>query len=164
MVFIETERLIVRNFKKEDFDKFYRYRNDKECSKYQRWNDNSYNGLKRFMQGEMDKTLDSSKIQLAISKKDGELVGDIFLGVKRGTATLGYTISKESQRNGYAFECLESFIKYILLELDLDEIVCLVHPDNERSINLLKKLNFKSEGFEKKLGSLVFSLENNIEL
>lgn len=163
MVFIETERLIVRNFKNEDFEKFYKYRNDKECSRYQRWNDNSYNGLKRFLVGEMKRTIEDSHMQLAISKKSGELVGDIFFAVKDSTATLGYTLSKENQGNGYAVEVLEEFIKYVFNSLDLDEVVCLVHPDNERSINLLNKLNFIREGYNRKLGSVVFSLENSIK-
>lgn len=38
---IETDRLVLRNFKEKDIDILYSYRNNKNCSKYQRWENTS---------------------------------------------------------------------------------------------------------------------------
>ncbi len=46
---LKTERLILRNFKDDDFNFFYKYRNDAECAKYQGWSNTSKEYLKTFL-------------------------------------------------------------------------------------------------------------------
>lgn len=38
---LTTDRLAIRNLTTDDLDILYEYRNNKECSKYQRWEDTS---------------------------------------------------------------------------------------------------------------------------
>ena len=50
---IETDRLVLRNFKEKDIDILYSYRNNKNCSKYQRWENTSKEFLINFIKEEI---------------------------------------------------------------------------------------------------------------
>lgn len=162
MIQLFSQRLLIRNFKETDLDTFYYYRNDTECSKYQHWNNTSKEYLRDFIQLQQNRTLKDGDIQLAIALNDNnELIGDLYIAIKGKTITLGYTISPNHQRKGYAYEILSSLIPLLLKQYNEFEIVCLVHPDNTPSIKLLEKLNFTNEGYEAQLDSLIFSITSS---
>lgn len=158
---IETDRLILRKFKEKDIDILYNYRNNENCSKYQRWEDTSREYLINFIKEEKLKTLNSDSLQLAIAHKENDdLVGDVFIAFKENCITIGYTVDYKYHRQGYAYEITKELINYLSDNFEDYEIVGLVHPENEPSKSLLEKLNFESEGYVEKLDSLVYCLEN----
>lgn len=160
---LETERLVLRNFKDSDLDCLYDYRNNILCSKYQRWEENSKEYLADFIKNEKGKILNGETIQLAIALKSTDiLIGHIYVAFKGKTITLGYTISYRHQRNGYAYEMLKSFIEKLFEMFPTYEIACLVHPENIASKKLLEKLNFKNEGYESKINSVIYVLNNPV--
>jgi RimJ/RimL family protein N-acetyltransferase len=160
---LETERLLLRNFKYDDLDLLYKYRNEPNCAKYQSWDDTSREYLQSFIKEEKNKIVKGETLQLAISlKNNNELIGDTYIAFKNKTITLGYTISPQHQRKGYAYEILQSIISHLFKNFDDHEIVCMVHPDNEASKMLLEKLNFENEGYLKEIDSLIYSLHNLI--
>jgi len=157
---IETDRLILRNFKEEDINILYSYRNNINCSKYQRWEDTSKEYLINFIKEERLKTLNNDSLQLAIAHKENDdLVGDVFIAFKEKCITIGYTIDSKYHRKGYAYEIIKDLISYLFNNFEDYEIVGLVHPNNEPSKKLLEKLNFENEGYVEKLDSLVYSLK-----
>lgn len=159
-IILETNRLILRNFKDDDLDILCEYRNDINCSRYQSWSNTSREYLRNFIKNEKVKTLNSSRIQLAIANKNTkELLGDIYIAFKNKTITLGYTISTKNQRRGYAYEILQGSIEYLFNIFPEYEIVCMVHPENKASKNLLKKLDFKNEGYEEQINSIIYSMK-----
>ena len=160
-IILETERLILRNFKDKDLEKLYEYRNDIRCYKYQRYDDTSKEYLKKVIKINKDKKLIGESVNLAIALKSSDkIIGDIYIGFKDKTITLGYTISYENQRRGFAYEIIMSLITYIFEEFEDYEIVCLVDPKNEASIRLLEKLKFKEDGYLEELNSLIYFIEN----
>ena len=158
---IETDRLVLRNFKEKDIDILYSYRNNKNCSKYQRWENTSKEFLINFIKEERLKTISNDSLQLAIAhKKNDDLVGDIFIARKEKCITIGYTVDFKHHRKGYAHEIINALISYLFDNFKGYELVALVHPDNEPSKNLLEKLNFESEGYAEKLDSIVYCLKS----
>lgn len=160
MIFIRTQRLFLRNLKSKDLYALFNYRNDLRCSKYQRWEDTSIDFLESLIKNnENSKISNKQTLQLAISLNGtDEIIGDLFIAFKDTVITLGYTIDFKFQRNGYAYEILSNLIAYLLDIFSNYEIVCLVHPENKSSIKLLNKLNFKNEGYEKSINSIIYSL------
>lgn len=160
-VILETNRLILRKFKSEDLNDLYEYRNNEECGKYQRWKNTELAYLKEFIEDEKNKELNGENIQVAIELKENKkLIGDIFIAFKEKTVTIGYTISPEYQRKGYAYEILNEIVKYIFENFkSYDEIVAMVHLDNLPSKKLLEKLNFKEEGYFEKVNSIIYSVQ-----
>lgn len=157
---LETKRLILRNFKDNDLDRLFEYRNDTNCGKYQRWKDTSIESLKDLISKNKNSRIDGNTVQLAISlKSTEELIGDVFIAFKDKVITLGYTIAPKYQRNGYAFEIISAIKDYLLDNFEGYEVVGLVHPDNEASKKLLEKLNFINEGYAKVIDSIIYSMK-----
>ena len=69
---IETDRLVLRNFKEKDINILYSYRNNKNCSKYQRWENTSKEFLINFIKEERLKTISNDSLQLAIADKEND--------------------------------------------------------------------------------------------
>ena len=158
---IETDRLVLRNFKEKDIDILYSYRNNKNCSKYQRWENTSKEFLTNFIKEERLKTISNDSLQLAIAHKENDdLVGDIFIARKEKCITIGYTVDFKHHRKGYAHEIINALISYLFDNFKGYELVALVHPDNEPSKKLLEKLNFESDGYVEKLDSIVYCLKS----
>jgi ribosomal-protein-alanine N-acetyltransferase len=59
---------------------------------------------------------------------------------------LGFAFLPEYEGKGYAFESSQAIIKQSSLHLNLDRIVAIVLPENQRSIRLLEKLGMKDQG------------------
>lgn len=158
-MFLQTKRLNLRDFKENDIDNLYDYRNNEKCYKYQR-------GQKRQLAELIELIANTCKLSLindnekqyaiALNEND-ELIGDLVIFLKEDTITVGYTISYKHQRKGYAFEILTALIEYLHNEYPEKEIVALTDKDNEASISLLKKLNFKDEGYHQAIDSFIFS-------
>lgn len=152
-----TDRLAIRNLNNDDLDILYEYRNDKECSKYQRWEDTSKHYIEYLIDKEKFKVFGVDTGNFAIvNKTSNMIVGDIFFIIKNKTITLGYTISPRYQRKGYAFEILSEILLYINKNFEGYETVALVDPLNEPSIKLLEKLEFVSEGYVEQLKSIIY--------
>lgn len=160
---LKSKNLLLRNLKSDDLNSLFEYRNNESCAKYQSWEDTTLCYLNTLIEDSKEKTFfDEETMQLAIALlSTDDLVGDMFVAFKDKTITLGYTISPKYQRRGYAYEILRQTIDYIFDKFNGYEIACLVHPDNEASKNLLKKLEFENEGYVEKIDSIVYILNKN---
>lgn len=59
---------------------------------------------------------------------------------------IGYLLDTPYQGQGYAQEILAAVISYAFAKLDVHRIVALIHPDNQRSINLALKVGMRKCG------------------
>lgn len=87
------------------------------------------------------KTEDHSKIGLI----------DLFdFDPKNKRAGIGIVISEvENRGSGYGSESLGLFINYAFSKLDLHQVYCNILSDNQNSINIFLKYNFKEAGVKK---------------
>ena len=158
MIFLETERLRLRNLEEKDLEIMYEYRNHILCSKYQRNQTKDKEGLKKLISerkyGKI--SLDEAFI-LAISlKKTDEMVGEVVVIPNEKVISMGYTISYKYHRNGFAFEMLSVLIDLLHEKYPQQEFICFVDPENIPSIQLLKKLGYQDMGYEEKNNSQMF--------
>lgn len=56
---------------------------------------------------------------------------------------MGYEFAPAFWRCGYAVEAVRAVVEYAFTRLQLDRVAALVHPENERSFRLLRKLGFE---------------------
>ncbi len=159
MIFLETNRLILRSFVPSDLEELYNYRNNEVCRRYQRGQLCAWDDLRAMAEAHSQDTLDvPGEKQLAIALKDtGVLIGDVFVKIAPPTISLGYTVSHRHHRQGYAYELLSALTAQLHGKYPGCEFVCCVEPENVASIALLQKLGFANEGYEEKISSLVFS-------
>lgn len=158
--FLQTDRLILRNLSSDDLDTLYLYRNNADCARYQHWENTSREYLKDFIQKFHQSVFLSKEPEqhYAICLTDNQLIGDLscFYNEHDPCFTLGYTISYQFQRQGYAFEMLSKVLCAIEKQYPGMDIVGLVEKENIPSISLLKKLGFIEEGYSDKINSYIF--------
>jgi len=85
-------------------------------------------------------------------KMTGADVGHVGLGVaedknKEPVVTLGYVICANYRRRGLAYRACRSVLSYAQNDLQLERVEIQVHPENEPSIGLARKLEKDFPGF-----------------
>lgn len=158
MVFIETQRLFLRNVMTKDIDIMYDYRNHKICARYQRGQTKDYDGLVALVQEHMNDVMSADcSFLVAVALKDTDvMVGEIIVMPEKGTISLGYTFSYKHHRKGYAFEALTALINVLHERYPDWEFISFTEPDNEPSIALLGKLGYRDFGYLPSKKSRVF--------
>jgi ribosomal-protein-alanine N-acetyltransferase len=93
------------------------------------------------------------------------LVG--FTNIIKGslnTCTLGYLLDKDKEGIGFMTEALKKGIEVIFNEYKLHRIEANIMPKNEKSLNVLKALNFINEGYFKKYQKIDNIWQDHIHL
>jgi RimJ/RimL family protein N-acetyltransferase len=146
---LETDRLILRRFDYNDSNDCFEFLSDKETC----YNDGGYEPFMKIDNEYkllMDK-FDSQKTRYMIVLKDGnKVIGTINLFDPKDrvveTFEIGYVISPNYRRKGYAFEAINAFSNLLLKALHLDMLVAGAIESNIPSLKMIKKLGFVYEG------------------
>jgi RimJ/RimL family protein N-acetyltransferase len=156
MIFAETERLILRRPKPEDYDAFLRSWDDPEMTRYTGRRENIA-GFIRDLIAEMQARQPGEDgpsggwYQVTIERReDGAVVGDIGLGFGvpgERQAELGYRIHPDHHRLGYAREALSAIIPWLIEAHGIHRFVGVAAAPNAASIALLRSLGFRQEGY-----------------
>lgn len=158
MIFLETERLRLRNIEEKDLDIMYEYRNNQRCSRYQRGQTKDKEGLINLIAERKDGKISLEKaciLTIALRKSD-EMVGEVVVIPQKNVISMGYTISYKHHRKGFAFEMLTALIELLHEKYPCQEFICLVEPENIASIELLKKLGYSDIGYDEKNNSKIY--------
>ena len=158
MIFLETDRLILRNLSSCDAEIMYDYRNHERCAKYQRGQTKDLEGIKSLIQSHLQDqiTTESTFIVAVALKNTNEMIGEIVIMPNDGAITLGYTFSYRYHRMGYGYEALSPFIQHLHQQYPKWEFICFTDVNNTASIALLRKLGYQDLGYAPKIDSQVF--------
>ncbi|WP_028982411.1 GNAT family N-acetyltransferase [Sporocytophaga myxococcoides] len=153
-IFVETERLILREIVREDAEGMFKLDSDGEVLKYLH-----VNPVKSIE--EVNATIDFIRQQYLengigrwamIEKDTNAFIGWVGLKLVRESINnminyydLGYRIIKEHWGNGYASEAAQASIEYGFSELHLTEIYAMADVDNFGSDKVLKKCGLKKK-------------------
>ncbi|KAB3538565.1 GNAT family N-acetyltransferase [Alkaliphilus pronyensis] len=164
---IETERLILRPIKPLDFNDYC----DMLCDdKVYIWLGNR----KRRTPEEVEKLMDYFINHLkergygvlgVICKETGKLIGHAGANYIKSLDSIEYLYALNSKEwnKGYATEIGRGYLEYFKNNYDYKKLIALAYPQNQRSVNVLKKLGFVNEGrkemFENMLDYFELSLE-----
>lgn len=156
---LETERLILREYRLDEADKLALFRifSDNRVTRY-------YN-LKTFttqdeawqlLQKRHDRFWQGRGVRWAITQKDrDEIIGSCgfnSLNFKTKVGELGYELARPFWQQGIMTEAVSAAISYSLANLPLQRIEAWIMPQNRASANLLLKLGFQSEGVLERKG------------
>ena len=145
---ILTDRLELRRFSRDDLKDFQAYRSDLELSRYQGWEPTSDDDARTFLDNQSVQAFGSEGqwLQIAVTcRKSKRLIGDFGVCVsdsKRGIATMGFTISRPFQRNGYASEAAHGILSRLFETNEINDVVCETDARNNGAIMLLQRLGF----------------------
>lgn len=153
---LETSRLLLRPFRKEDLTDFFSYACHPEVGPQAGWKPHrsiseSRTILKSFIEHE--------EVWAITLKNSGELIGSI--GLHKDTArsvnikcvrSMGYVLSAAHWGHGYATEAARRVLRYVFSEMENPpEMISIYHRDsNTRSRRVINKCGFKFEGVARK--------------
>ena len=148
---IETDRLIIRQFRADDAAAFHSWRNDAEVARYTLWGyPYSVAEAEAFCQEQaaFDAFPIGNWCQLFIEEHaTGLPVGDIGLGLNTkddGVLEVGYSIRRDHWGKGYATEAVGAAIDKVARVIGASQIKAEIDARNPASGKVLKKLGFKA--------------------
>ena len=147
---LQTERLVLREFRLDDEPAVHHYASDEEVTRYLTWGPNSLADTTAYLQlVALEKSREPrTSFTLAVTTLDGELVGvvNLIIADAASTGELGYVLSRESWGHGYATEVARRLINFGFDELGLRRITATCHLDNHASARVLEKAGMHAEG------------------
>lgn len=142
---LTTERLTLRHLATYDEQEIFTLRSDSEINKYlNRPISTTIDDARNFIK----KVTESNALYWAITLSDKNiLVGTICLfnfSEENNKCEIGYELLTNFQGHGIMKEAAEIIIDYAFNTIKVQKIEALFHRDNQRSINLLKKMLFRN--------------------
>jgi RimJ/RimL family protein N-acetyltransferase len=165
---IETERLILREFREEDFPVYealaadinvMRFLGGKTMDRVEAWRHMA------FMVGHW--TLRGYGYFALEEKESGQFIGRAGFTNPAGWPgfELGWTIAPSHQRRGFAFEAATRLLRFAFEDLDKSHVISLIHRDNNPSRRVAEKLGETVEGEAVVLGMpvLIYGIDRERE-
>lgn len=142
---IETERMIVRDFKQEDVNDLHEILGDAETMKNC---EPAYHFQKT--QDFLEEFCIAKKGAFAAVLKDSnKMIGYIlFKSCEESVYEIGWIFNKKYWRQGYAFEACSELMKYGFREMNIHKVVAET-IDAQKSVRLMEKLGMKREGIQR---------------
>lgn len=139
---IDTERLRLRQWRKEDFDFFSEYYADEENAKYVGGQKNIDDAWRHFALQIGHWQLKGFGYWAVEEKRSGKFAGCVGLWHSPGwpELELGYWLLSAYQGQGYAREAALSCKAYAREVLEAPSLVSYIHPSNAPSIKLAQSL------------------------
>jgi RimJ/RimL family protein N-acetyltransferase len=153
---ISTDRLRLRPFQNGDLPAFIAYRSDPLVARYQSW-EAPYTPFRAelFLASVREKDPGAPGWhQLALEVADtGEMIGDVAYCLHPEappTGEIGFTLARDYQGQGYAFEAVTCLLDYLFTDLALGSVRANCDVRNSRSIRLLERLGMIQEGVDER--------------
>jgi len=149
---LETPRLRLRPFRREDHDAIHAYGSDPEVSRYMEWGPNTLEDTAEFLDRQLAAQIEGSRTDasLAVELKETEaVIGAIRLWVvdeANGTAEIGYSLGRTSWRKGLATEAARAMLSAGFGRLGLHRVVATCDVRNVGSWGVMEKLGMRREG------------------
>lgn len=144
-MYIETERMIVRDFTLEDANDLHEILGDDETMKkcepaY------SFEKTREFLS---EFCIKKKGALAAVHKGSNKVIGYIlFKELEQSVYEIGWFFNKNYRRKGYAYESCSAVISYAFDTLNARKIVAET-IDKEKSVRLMEKLGMRFEGIER---------------
>jgi RimJ/RimL family protein N-acetyltransferase len=146
---LETDRLILRMWRDDDFEAYAKMCADPEVMRYLGGKPFDRSEAWRHMAFLVGHWQLRGYGHWAVEEKASrEFVGRIgFLNPEGWPAfEIGWTLAREFWGRGYAIEGARRALLYAFDELDKDHVISLIDPQNKNSIKVAERLGEKEEG------------------
>lgn len=152
---IETERLVLRDFRPQDASQLFEYLHKPTASCFFSL------ALEDIQAAESEATKRSAEEDyIAICLKDsGILIGDLFATAEEDTFSIGWNLNPRFSGQGYALEAALNLIGHLFTEKNARRLYAYVETTNNASIRLCEKLGMRREGVFKEFVSFKHNLE-----
>lgn len=140
MVHIETERLIVRNYRTTDFHDAFAYFSNEEVSRYEDFYPMTEEQVKNIISEW--KNMDNRFV--AELKNKNIVIGSIgYWTDDEGHHCLDYDFNPQYGGHGYATEAGKALVRYLFETVGVNDVYADCDVNNVSSWNLLERLGFQ---------------------
>ena len=148
----QTQRLVIRNWRKGDEELFYHINSDAKVMEFFATRRDRQQSIE-LMQLLMKWISETGYGFYAVEKKaDGEPIGFAGLSLPKlephlpeGTVEIGWRLGADHWGNGYATEAAEALLQFGFEQRGLDEIVSFAVEDNVRSTAVMKRIGMRPD-------------------
>lgn len=149
---LETERLVLREYREGDWVHTNQYESDPELTRYTSYEPRSLEQSRAFVLNVMAEAQKSPRavFELAVvprGKKD--LIGKVGFAIRdfqNRDAELWFTLKREAQGKGYAAEAMRTLVDFGFRALGLHRLYGDCDPRNHASAKLMERLGMRREG------------------
>lgn len=148
-MYIETERLVIREFESADWQEVYDYTSDSAVMKYIPEGVFSEEDAKAFVDGNRGGNAEKFSVVL---KGEDILIGHISFHKYFGEHTyeIGWVFNPKYYNKGYASEAARAMVEFGFKEMKLHRIIATCQPENPASYRVMEKIGMRREGYFKK--------------
>jgi nucleoside triphosphatase YtkD len=143
---LETDRLILRRFRPEDWRDLHEYLSKEEVVQYEPYG--VYNE-EQSKQEAINRSKNDAFWAVCL-KEDNKLIGNIYFKQQEPkqfmTWELGYVFNSSYFGKGYATESCSAILEYGFNQLEARRIIAMCNPKNTASWRLLERLKMRREG------------------
>lgn len=140
---IETERLLLRAVKAEDYKDMYLYMSREEMARYVTWQRHESEEVTKELCKMWANQYSDDRYNWAITL-DGKAVGNIeVVKILDKTAYLGYQISSDYWNKGMVTEALKAVLKYLFEEIGFEKCEACHVESNPASGRVMEKAGMK---------------------
>ena len=159
MEFIESNRLVMRRFRQEDWKDLYEYLSKEEVVRYEPYDTYSEEQCKE----ESMRRVSDSAFWAVCLKDTNKMIGNLYF-CEQGpsefqTWELGYVFNPDFQGKGYATEASNRILQFGFELLNVRRVIANCNPLNTSSWKLLERLKLRREGHS--LQTVYFKLDKN---
>ena len=148
---VETERLLLREFRPEDEHDIHAYASDPEVVRLMIWGPNTPEMTKTYLAGALKEQDEwpRASVSLAIElKSERRVIGSIGLRIKdekNRAADIGYVLSRAYWRQGYMSEAARAILDAAFRTLDLHRVWATCDVRNRASYGVMERLGMRRE-------------------
>ena len=146
---LETEHLILRKFKEDDFVAVHAYASSIENILYMPWGPNSEKETREFINrsiAKAEKDPINDYEYAVVIKETGTLIGGCGISLSGNQASLGWCLHRDYWQKGYCTELGKALLKFGFEELNLRRIIAFCHAENIGSYRVMEKIGMRREG------------------
>lgn len=160
---LETERLVLRGYTKEDFEPFASFMADQDVMRYLSGSPLTRAEAWRNLSSSIGHwTLRGYGTWAVERKQDGAFMGRVGMINPEGWPGLevGWTLGKPYWGRGYATEAASAAMRYAFLTQPVERIISCIHPENAASQAVALRLGeAKGERSEVVVGGQTFPID-----
>jgi RimJ/RimL family protein N-acetyltransferase len=152
MFTLETERLLLRDWKRTDWKEVQAYATDPEVYKHMIWGPNSEAQTKEFIETAIDISYVKPRrgYELAIVWKETDSIiggfGLQVMGKENANAMIGYVLHREYWGRGVVTEAAKGMMVFGFTRLNLHRIYATCDTENVGSYRVMEKIGMRREG------------------
>jgi ribosomal-protein-alanine N-acetyltransferase len=149
---LQTERLLLRPYRDDDFEGVHAYGSDPEVVRYMLWGPNTGEQTRHFLVEVQDgaRAEPRTKFDFAIELRETcTMIGGCGIYLKGSellVGEMGYVLNPRYHRRGLMPEAARALIGFGFGDLHLHRIFARCHPDNRPSARVMEKCGMQYEG------------------